>query len=108
MTYSNLETGKNFIALLDGNKNYAGAAELLAEDFRFVSPKFNAANKNDWLTGFPEMHKDAPIFEGLVVGANDKNTLTRKGTKKVGFINFSLVEIIEFNEEGKIQSITGK
>jgi hypothetical protein len=104
---ANLETGKTFVSLLDVKNNYVGASELLADNFRFISPKFKAANKDEWLADFPGFHKNAPVFEDFVVEKNG-NVLTRKGSKKMGFISFSLLEITEFNDEGKIQTITAK
>ena len=105
VTNTYLETGRAFVHLLDVNKDYNAAAQMLSCDFEFVSPKFNAKDKGDWLTNFPTVHKDGPIFEELTEGDHDLQVV-RKGTKKIGFVNISLKEILEFNEAGEIMSIT--
>ena len=103
---TNLETAKSFITRLDVEKQYTNAAELLAVDFSFVSPKYNCKSRDQWIETFPEFHKNAPTFEEPVL--QEDGTVTRAGVVKFGFLNFSLLETFDFDDEGNIQSITAK
>jgi hypothetical protein len=104
-----LENAQTFIRLVHENKNYNAASVYLADDFVLQSPKLNFKCKEDWLSGFPDFHKSAPalIFEDAIVSDNG-TTGIRKGSKKIGFMSFKVMEIYEFDGEGKIQSFTAK
>jgi hypothetical protein len=105
MTPSSLEIVSNFIILLDEQKQYQAAANFLVDDFQFITPRDSFCGKSDWMQGFPERHKDAPIFDDPIPGANGKQVL-RKGKKKIALMTFHLVETYELNDEGKIVKIS--
>lgn len=105
VTNTNLETGRAFVQLLDVNKDYNAAAQVLVDNFEFSSPKFKAKGKDEWLTKFPEMHKDTPIFGDLEEGDHELQLIC-KGSKKVGFSTFPLKELLEFNADGKVANIS--
>jgi hypothetical protein len=102
---SALEIVNEFLQVLDGEKKYDEASEFLVDDFKFTSPKVSFKNKEEWMKGFPEFHKDPPIFEAAQPGAHDKQ-VTRKGKKKIMMITLSLLEKYELDEDGKIVSIS--
>ena len=102
---SALEIVDDFLQLLDGEKKYDEASKFLADDFSFTSPKVSFKTKEEWIKGFPEFHKNPPIFEAAQPGAHDKQ-VTRKGKKKISLITLSLLEKYELNEDGKIVSIS--
>jgi hypothetical protein len=100
-----LEIVDEFLQILDGEKKYDEASEFLADDFTFTSPKVSFKNKEGWIKGFPEFHKNPPVFEAAKPGAHDKQ-VTRKGKKKISLITLNLIETYELNEDGKIVSIS--
>jgi hypothetical protein len=102
---SALEIVDEFLQILDGEKKYDEASKFLADDFSFTSPKVSFKNKEEWIKGFPEFHKNPPIFEAAQAGVHDKQ-VTRKGKKKISLITLSLLEKYELNEDGKIVSIS--
>lgn len=104
VTNTYLETGRTFIQLLDVNKDYNAAGGMLADNFEFSTPRFKVKGKDEWLARFPEVHDKVPIFEELEQGDHELQ-LVRKCTKKMGFVNFSLKQIFEFNLDGEIESI---
>ena len=108
MPEQNIDIVKHFLELLDDQKNYDEAAKLLEDDFSMTSPKENFKTKSDWRKRFPETHKSAPVFQepNAVEDANGNQVVTRKGCKKIGFVNVNLVETYQVNQNGKIQSIT--
>jgi hypothetical protein len=99
-----LEIVSDFLTLLEQNK-YEEAANFVVDDFEFVSPKSSFHSKSEWVQGFPKIHKDGPIFEDPIPGANDKQVL-RKGKKKVALMTFNMMETFELNDEGKIVKIS--
>jgi hypothetical protein len=102
---SALEIVNEFLQVLDGEKKYDEASKFLVDDFQFISPKVSFKNKEEWIKGFPEFHKNPPIFEAAQPGAHDKQA-TRKGKKKILLVTLSLIEKYELNEDGKIVSIS--
>ena len=87
---SSLQIVSKFIDLLDTNKSYQEAADFLDDDhFKFVSPKANFSEKQDWMKRFPNFHKNAPVFEDPVPGAHDKQ-VTRYGKIKASPLYTSL------------------
>jgi hypothetical protein len=104
---SNLETVKLFSELV-GSGNFEEAGKLLADDVKFTTPKFTFDGKEAWLAGFPERHKaGGPTFAEPEVGDHE-NQVTRKGKAKLGFLSISVVEVAEFNDDGKMQTVTTK
>ncbi|KAL3932761.1 MAG: hypothetical protein SGBAC_010702 [Bacillariaceae sp.] len=98
-------TVAKFNLLMDEASDFDAAASLLNDEFEFLTPKKNFHSKADWLEGFPDVHKDSPIFEAPILGANPQQVL-RRGKKKLGPLTVSLVETYELNEDGKIEKIS--
>jgi hypothetical protein len=102
---SNLETVKRFSELVDSG-NFEEAGKLLADDMKFTTPKATIEGKEAWLKGFPAMQKaGGPTFSEPEMGAHEKQ-VTRKGKAKLGFLTMNVVEVVEFNDDGKMQSLT--
>lgn len=107
MVPNNLAIGNSYVQLLDVAKDYNAVAHMMADNFTFVSPKLRANSKDEWLARFPDMHQKAPIFQEFVEGTHARQVV-RKGTKKMGFANIPVKEILEFDNDGKIERITAK
>jgi hypothetical protein len=102
---SNLETMKRFSELIDSG-NFEEAGKLLADDIKLTTPKSTFDGKEAWLAGFPERHKaGGPTFAEPEMGDHEKQ-VRRKGKAKLGFVSLSIVEVTEFNDDGKIQTVT--
>ena len=96
-----------FSSLVDEGKYQQAAADCLADDVYFSSPKFTYKSKSEWLNKFPTFHKkniggnnSGPTF-GALEAVSDKIFIRRGKAKLFGF-NISVKETIEINEEGKI------
>jgi hypothetical protein len=101
-----LDTVKKFAALETSDK-FEEAAELFADDLKFSSPRVNFDSKEAWLEGFPARKKAGfPEFGEPEVVGDQENQIKRKGKAKLGFISFSVVQVIEINDDGKIQKMT--
>jgi hypothetical protein len=93
-----VETANEFGSLLNTHK-YQEASEFLAEDFQLKSLKFNFRTKEDWLNGFPKVHKDIPDFGMFVKEEENANKVQRTGKKKIAFLTINVKEVLEFNPE---------
>ena len=104
-----LETVQTFIRLLDDEMKYDEASRHITDDFNFVAVPFHhLKSKEEWLLKFPKLHQDKPDFEAVRM-SDDGITAIRNGVKKLGFLNITMKEIIDFNEDGtKIKRITAK
>ncbi|CAJ1962276.1 unnamed protein product [Cylindrotheca closterium] len=95
-----------FNLLMDEGGDFDAAAALLNDDkFEFITPKKSFMTKSDWLQGFPDVHKESPIFEPPAPGSHPLQVL-RAGKKKLGPLTISLVETYELDEDGKIEKIS--
>lgn len=97
----------NFQSLIDEGKYQEAAADCLADDVYFASPKFAYKSKEEWLKKFPTFHQktvqgddSGPQF-GPLEQVGDK-TFVRHGKAKVFGFSISVKETIEINDEGKI------
>eukprot|EP00542_Grammatophora_oceanica_P000801 CAMPEP_0194071584 /NCGR_PEP_ID=MMETSP0009_2-20130614/88784_1 /TAXON_ID=210454 /ORGANISM="Grammatophora oceanica, Strain CCMP 410" /LENGTH=133 /DNA_ID=CAMNT_0038724915 /DNA_START=885 /DNA_END=1286 /DNA_ORIENTATION=+ len=103
---ASIDNVSNFFHLLEGGK-YDEAANYLAEDVQFTSPKFKFKTKEEWMKGFPTFHEKrgavAEFSDTVEAGVNDKQFI-RRGKAKVMGLSISLMEVIEVNDEGKIVS----
>ena len=96
---TSFEIVSEFCKLVDQDKNYQQAATLLhVQRFQFTSPKENFHGKADWLKGFPEVHKAAPIFEAPKAVDKDTSKVTRKGFKKFGILKVHILETYTVDE----------
>ena len=102
-----LDTVKSFIQHLDVEINYNDAAKYLTDDFAFKSPKYNCKSKDQWMSTFPEFHKNSPTFEPPMFG-DEAAVVTRKGVVKFGLLRVSLMETYDFDDMGLIKSIAVK
>ena len=100
------ETANEFDALIQ-HEQYEEASDLLADDFVFQTPAHNYRGKKDWLKKFPRAHKDMPTmsFGEYEASDNHTNQIERRGTKKIAFINITIRQVVEVDDEGKIKSI---
>ena len=103
-----LDTVKSFIQHLDVESKYDSAAKYLSDDFSFISPKYNCKSREQWVSTFPEFHKNAPTFEPPTLGVDNPATVTRKGVVKFGFVKVNLIETFDFDEMGLIKSINAR
>ena len=99
---SNIEIAKTFDALCDTGK-FQEAADMLTEDFTFSNPMWSK-NKEQWIQEFPTLSKDKPTFEEF---QETNGVVSRRGKKKMGILNLSMIETWDIREDGKIKSITG-
>jgi hypothetical protein len=103
---SHMEAVQSFFLLLEEGK-YEEAADLLAEEVYFSSPKFTYKSKAEWRKGFPSFHrkssKNGPAFDPLVAGKGDME-YSRHGKAKIMGISITVVETIRVDDDGKIVS----
>lgn len=102
-------TAKKFAQLVQ-ERDYKGASELLSEDsFVFVSVKFIAHSKQEWLERFPEVHDSLPHLDPQYLKGEHCNQVIRMGSLgKYGLPTCQFREITEFDQRGKIESITAE
>ena len=82
------------------------ASDYLADDIEWKTPLGNYDGKQDFVDNFKEP-KDNPTFEEPQIAENDgKIVITRKGKKKLGFLNIKIVKTVEFNDQNKICKMT--
>ena len=66
-----LDTVQSFLQHLDVELNYENASKYLTDDFTFQSPKYNCKSKSQWISTFPEFHKNSlPTFEPPMLGTS--------------------------------------
>lgn len=100
------EKAELFQELLQDQK-YLEACDLLADDFKYSTPKCKFNSKDDWLQGFPKVHKSLPeILFGEFEEGDSSNRIQRKGKRKIAFMNVTIKQVLEVDDEGKIKSIT--
>jgi ketosteroid isomerase-like protein len=104
---ANIATAQSFLDCMDRN-DVDGAAALLTDDGTFLFTAMNRkATKAEWKDLFLQNKKNAPTYQhGLTVVADSNGRLIeRKGSKKISFLKVSVIQTLEFNDEGRIQSI---
>ena len=99
--YDNLHTGRTFLRLVETERIDA-ASEMLADGFFYTSATFNAG-KDEWLSRTTRKASTTKFGELKVL--NDYQAV-RRGTRKLGFITLRVKEILEFDDEGKIERIS--
>jgi hypothetical protein len=101
---THVETVQSFFFLLEEGQ-YEEAADLLADEVYFSSPKFTYKSKAEWLKSFPSFHKksskNGPAFGPLITGKNDMEC-SRHGKAKLMGISITVVERITVDNDGKI------
>lgn len=102
-------TAKKFAQLIH-ERDYKGASELLSDDsFMFVTVKFIARSRQEWLERFPEIHSSLPHLDPQYLKGEHCNQVIRIGSLgKYGFPMCQFREITEFDHRGKIASITAE
>lgn len=102
MMENDLTTARKFDEFLKRD-DVDGAADLLADDFIFFAPRRTVA-KAEWKAKFLDHKKDAPDYDSKF-GLKD-GKVQREGTKKAGFLKVKVVQTLQFEEGGKIKSIS--
>ena len=74
----------------------------MAPNAFFSSPRFAYRSRAEWLKKFPDFHKKAVAFDIGPLEAVDDNIFVRRGKVRFLGIVFSIKEIIELNDDGKI------
>ncbi|KAL3933829.1 MAG: hypothetical protein SGARI_003614, partial [Bacillariaceae sp.] len=82
------------------------ASDLLADNVQWKTPMGSYDGKQDWVENFKQPEK-GPVFEEPQIGEQspegDNNiVITRKGTKKVGFLKVKILKTVEVNDDNKI------
>ena len=95
------------VLLLLKDSQIEKASAFLADDIEWKTPLGNYDGKQDFVENFKEP-KDKPTFEEPQIAENDGNriVITRKGKKKLGFLNIKILKTVEFNDENKICKMT--
>ena len=99
-----LEIVNQFDILLEEGK-YEEAAEALADDVYFSSPKFTYKSRSEWLDKFPAFHQKNANGAGPKFAppeAVSDKIYVRRGKAKIMGFQISVKETIELNDEGKI------
>eukprot|EP00977_Amphora_coffeiformis_P024606 scaffold16412_cov171-Amphora_coffeaeformis.AAC.3 len=81
---------------------YEQAARHMASNAIFSSPRFAYKSRAEWLQKFPDFHKKAVAFDIGPLEAVGDNVFVRRGKVRFLGIVFSIKEVIELNDDGKI------
>jgi len=91
------------------DQRYQEASTYLADDFTFVTPKYNFHSKQEWLKGFPQASKNIPVIDyGEFQAGSSPRRMERQGKKKIGFLTLTIQQVVEVDHHGKIKKITAK
>lgn len=101
-----MATATKFVRL-EAERDYKGASELLSDSFMFVSVAFIARTRQEWLENFPKIHCSCDPFEPQLLKGKHCNQVIRIGSLRTfGLPTCKIRKIMEFDKEGKIESMT--
>jgi hypothetical protein len=98
-----MEIAKTFDALFD-NGELEQASDMLTEDFAFSNPMWTKT-KEQWKQEFAKLRNDKTTFEEC---QEVDGVVCRKGKKKLGLMNISLIERWNITEDGMIKGIASE